>query len=141
MVSKFFLKVVDAQLEFFADDKGTVTYVVLHQNGRDVKGMRKSSVVTTAPARKEISVAPAVLEKYVGDYELAPGFVITMTVENGQLMTQATGQPKFPLYAEAENKFFLKVVDAQVEFFKDETGKVSYLMLHQGGRDMKAPKK
>ncbi len=45
-----------------------------------------------------------------------------MTVENDQLMTQATGQPKFPMYAEAENKDFLKVVDAQEGFLKDETG-------------------
>ncbi len=64
-----------------------------------------------------------------------------MTVENDQLMTQATGQPKFPMYAEAENKDFLKVVDAQEGFLKDETGCVTYLVLHQGGRDMKSPKK
>ncbi len=139
--NKFFLKVVDAQLEFFADDKGKVTYLVLHQNGRDMKAIKKSDKASTTPARKEISVTPAVLQKYVGDYELAPGFVISMTLENGQLMTQATGQPKFPMYAETENKFFLKVVDAQVEFFKDETGAVTYAILHQGGRDMRAAKK
>ena len=28
-----------------------------------------------------------------------------------------------------------------VEFFKDDTGKVTHLMLHQGAADIKAPKK
>ena len=64
-----------------------------------------------------------------------------MTVQGGQLMTQATGQPKFPMFAESETNFFLKVVEAEVEFFKDEKGEVTHLVLHQGGRDMKGVKK
>ncbi len=56
-------------------------------------------------------------------------------------MSQATGQPKIPLFAESETKFFLKVVDAQVEFFKNEKGEVTHLILHQGGRDTKSEKK
>jgi len=62
-----------------------------------------------------------------------------ITVQGTQLMTQATGQPKFPLFAESPTKFFLKVVDAQVDFFK-ENGKVTYLVLHQNGHDTKAMK-
>lgn len=30
---------------------------------------------------------------------------------------------------------------AEIEFVKDPDGKVSALILHQGGRDMKAPRK
>jgi hypothetical protein len=67
--------------------------------------------------RKEVSVSPAILAKYVGTYELTPNFDIVMSLEGGQLMTQGTGQPKAPLFAESETKFFLKVVDAEVEFF------------------------
>ena len=57
------------------------------------------------------------------------------------MMAQGTGQPKFPLLAESETKFFLTVVDAEVEFFKNDKGEVAYLMLHQGGQDVKAVKK
>jgi hypothetical protein len=57
------------------------------------------------------------------------------------LMTQATHQPKFPVYPEAENKFFLTVVDAEVEFVKDDKGQISYAILHQGGKDHKAVRK
>ena len=69
--------------------------------------------------------------------KLAPNFDLAITIEGKQLMSQATGQPKFPLFAESPTKFFLKVVDAQVEFFK-EGGKVTYLVLHQNGHDTKA---
>ena len=57
-----------------------------------------------------------------------------MTVENGQLMTQITNQPKFSLFAEKENFFFLKVVDAQVEFVKGADGTVDKIILYQNGR-------
>ena len=108
--------------------------------------MKLASVTRGEPVvlvseRKEVAVAPAILEKYVGTYELTPDFSIVMTVENGHLMTQATGQPKFPLFAESETKFFLKVVDAEVEFVKNYKGEVDSLILHQGGRDVKGAKK
>ena len=90
--------------------------------------------------RKEITVSPDVLAQYVGTYQLAPAFSIAITLENGGLMAQATNQPKFPLFAESPTEFFLKVVDAQVEFFKDDHGKVSYLVLHQNGHDGKGMK-
>ena len=95
--------------------------------------------VVLAWERKEISVDPAILAEYVGTYKLAPNFDLVVTPEVAQLMAQATGQPKFPLFAESPAKFFLKAVDAQVEFFK-ENGKATYLVLHQSGQDRKAMK-
>ena len=41
----------------------------------------------------------------------------------------------FPLFAESETEFFLKVVDAQVTFTKNDAGEVDGLVLHQNGRD------
>ena len=136
----FFLKVVDAQIEFEKDASGVVTDLVLHQGGRDQKAARINGK-PAPPARKEISVSPEVLAKYAGTYELAPGVTVAMTVEDGKLMTQITGQPKFELFAESERKFFLKVIDAQVEFFTDAAGAVTHLVIHQGGRETKAVRK
>jgi CubicO group peptidase (beta-lactamase class C family) len=93
------------------------------------------------PVRTEVKVDPAVLARYVGTYQLAPNFSVTFTLEGDQLMTQATNQPKFPVYPESQTKFFLKVVDAEVEFFTDDKGKISYLILHQGGQDHKGVRK
>jgi len=139
--TRFFLKVVDAQIEFFKDASGAVTHLVLHQGGRDQKAPRVSDKADGPAPRKEVQVSPQVLAKYAGTYELGPGVEVTMTVEGGRLMTQITGQPKFELFAEAENRFFLKVVEAQVEFFTDASGAVTHLVIHQGGRETKAAKK
>ena len=90
--------------------------------------------------RVEIVVAEAVLATYVGVYELAPQFSITVTHDAGSLFLQATGQPTFPILAESEADFFLKVVDAQVTFTKDDAGVVTGLILHQGGASQPAQK-
>lgn len=83
--------------------------------------------------RTEITVEPAKLEPLTGVYELAPDFQITVSREGDRLFAQATAQPKFPLFAEAETEWFLKVVDAQISFVKDSSGKFNSLILHQGG--------
>ncbi len=91
--------------------------------------------------RTEIALPQATLERYVGTFELAPTFAITVTREGAQLFLQATGQPRFPLFAEKEDEFFLKVVDAQVTFTKDSAGVVTGLVLHQNGAHQPAKKR
>lgn len=86
--------------------------------------------------RSEISVDPRKLQAYVGVYQLAPGFQLAITREGGSLFGQATGQSKVQLFAESEIEFFLKVVDAQVTFVKDSSGKVNQLILHQNGSNI-----
>ena len=91
--------------------------------------------------KKVINVAAADLKAYDGAYELQPGFVITVTSKENQLFAQATGQPQFELFAESKDKFFLKVVMANIEFHRNDKGEVDSLTLNQGGRAMKAKKK
>jgi CubicO group peptidase (beta-lactamase class C family) len=85
--------------------------------------------------RTEITVAESVLRTYVGEYELTPQLSIAVTFEEGRLQAQPTGQQKATLFAEAPDKFFLRVVNAQVTFTKSPSGEVAGLILHQGGRD------
>jgi serine-type D-Ala-D-Ala carboxypeptidase/endopeptidase len=136
--TKFFYKVVDAQIEFFKDAKGVVSHLVLYQNNQEMKAPRISTVVAE---HKEITVSPAILAQYPGTYQIQPGFDLVITLEDGKLMSQATGQGKVQVFPETETKFFLKVTDAQIEFFKDAKGAVTHLMLHQGGAEIKAPRK
>jgi CubicO group peptidase (beta-lactamase class C family) len=91
--------------------------------------------------RTVVKVDPATLAKYVGSYELAPGFALTISTEGGKLFGQATGQGKEELFPESETKFFLKIVDAEIEFNSDGKGQITSITLHQGGQDHKAPKK
>lgn len=72
---------------------------------------------------------------------MRPGFDLVITLEGDQLVSQATGQGKIPLFAESETKFFPKVMDAEIEFVKDDKGAVTHLMLHQGPAEIKAPRK
>jgi CubicO group peptidase (beta-lactamase class C family) len=88
-----------------------------------------------AVVRASVAVDPAVLATYVGVYELTPTLSIAITLENGQLMEQATDERKFPIFPESPSKFFLKVVDGQLEFFTEQNGQVSHLVWHQYGHD------
>jgi len=44
--------------------------------------------------------------------------------ERMALETQITGQPAFPVFASAKDKFFLKVVDARLDFERDAGRKI-----------------
>jgi hypothetical protein len=94
-----------------------------------------SHVPLLAPPKehKEVALDPKLFDGYVGQYELAPKFILTITRDADQLFVQATGQPKFPLYPEGSHDFFLKVVDAQVTFDTGATGRATSLTLHQNG--------
>jgi hypothetical protein len=66
--------------------------------------------------------------------------VFDVAVKNDHLDAQLTGQPAFPIFASAKDKFFYKIVDAQLDFERDTGGKVVAVVLHQNGRDMRAPR-
>jgi hypothetical protein len=82
---------------------------------------------------KTVTVADSVLQSYTGQYELAPKFILTITKEGNNLFGQATGQGKLQIFPETQSKFFLKTVDAEVEFIKDDKGQVTKLVLYQNG--------
>jgi hypothetical protein len=99
-----------------------------------------SQPYTLPKERIAVTVKDSILKQYIGEYQLAPAVKITVTFENDTLKGQVTGQPQFEMFAEKDNFFFLKVVDAQIEFTHDEHGNISQLILYQGGRTMPAKK-
>ena len=127
--TKFFPRVVDAEIEFELGADGKATALVLRQNGQQRRAPRLAE-------RTAVTLPLAVLQRYPGTYPLAPGFNLVITLEDGQLMSQATGQGKAPLFAEAEGRFFLKGANAQIEFEGGE--RVTGLVLKQGGRETRA---
>ncbi len=136
---EFFFVNSGARLHFRRDAQGTVTGAgFTPRSGPEETGTKTDE---TPKERKAIQLDPAVYDAYVGEYELAPNFSITVTREGNQIFGQATGQPKFELFPESETRFFLKVVDAQVDFVRGADGKVTSLVLHQGGRDMPGKRK
>ena len=87
------------------------------------------------------TVDRSILARYAGTYIATPTFSVVYTLEGDQLFAQATGQAKFPMFPESESKFFMKVVDAEVEFHTGDKGVADYLVLHQGGHDYKEMRK
>jgi CubicO group peptidase (beta-lactamase class C family) len=100
----------------------------LELNPQNSSGAEALKRLENPPAK----VDAATLEKYVGTYELGPGFNIVVTREGDTLFGQATGQPKFEMAADSPTEFHLLVVPAKITFAPDG----SSMTLHQGGRDV-----
>lgn len=130
------------------------TVVVNPDNGSGVVVMTDSTVNlddlafhlvdTSLPLkrrREAIALDEKKLEEYVGTYQLSADFALRIFREGERLLAQATGQDAVPLFAEAPDKFFLKLVEAQLTFRRDDKGKVDSVVLHQGGNDIRGPKR
>lgn len=123
------------RLRFGQDEKGSWVMVV-PRTGMTDKAYRTDK--TLPPDRVEIALDVKILQRYVGVYELQPGFDLSVTLQGGQLMAQATGQAMLPLFAESEFRFFLKAVDAQLEFAMGTDNRAISLTLYQNGQIMPA---
>ena len=136
--TEFYYKVVDAQLTFVAGSDGSVTSLILHQGGRDQTATKLGPDYTPPGPRSKVDVDPAVLERYVGNYEIQPGVIATVTTDSGRLMVQISGQPRLEVFPESPTKFFYTAVEAQITFVSDDNGPAKALILHQGGLDHEA---
>jgi CubicO group peptidase (beta-lactamase class C family) len=122
------------------------TIIVLQNNERStfsVKQIRDAIYdlpKKNAVKENELYISKDIIEKYLGEYELASQVVIKIFWDNDVLKTQLTGQKAFPIFAKSETVFFLKVVEAQLEFVKDKDGKVTNLILLQNGNSTEALK-
>jgi CubicO group peptidase (beta-lactamase class C family)/Tfp pilus assembly protein PilF len=136
----------NTQLTYYPDDKltvvvlGNVSGAAPGEIAAKLAAVAHGEAVKLPTERKEVTVDPKVLARYVGTYELMDGADMLITLDGDQLSEKLGEQPTFPIFPESETMFFLKVVDAQIEFVKDASGAVTALVLHQGGRDQKAPR-
>jgi CubicO group peptidase (beta-lactamase class C family) len=132
----------------FSFEDGLVSILFGSKNGkrtayfkdrnRSLKGA-ESDIAAPAP-RVEVQLSPEKLKEYEGTFEIQPGFSIVVIAKGKQLFGMATGQPEVELFAENEDQFFLKVVDAQLAFERVD-GQIVSVTLYQGGGAMKGMKK
>ena len=125
------------------DPRRKVGVVVLSnstQGGDDVGYHILNPAMPMMTVRVAIAMPAESLDAYVGTYRFAPTFGITIRRNGTGLEAQATGQGANPIYPSARDEFFFKVVEAQISFQRDSTGRVTRLVLHQGGRDLPAPR-
>ena len=131
----------------FIFEEGDIEYNFSIVNGKKQAAFKTDTEVIGKPIdkappknRPEITLSEAELKEYIGKYELAPGFVIKISARNGKIYAQATGQGENEIFAEAKDKFFLKVVAADLNFSRDENGQVNMVTLLQGGQQMPGKK-
>ncbi len=137
----FFARVAGIRIDFQRDKNDNVVSLVLHQNGRDTTAKKlDASAIGKASGRPTVNLDASTLKSYIGRYQLAPSAVFDITFESGQLKAQLSGQPAFPIYSSAKDEFFYTVVDAQLSFQRDAQGKVEAVVLHQNGKDRRAPR-
>jgi len=96
--------------------------------------------VLKTPERTVAKIDSAILDRYVGEYEVLPGRTMTIARSGDNLIAGSKGFPTAPIFPESEKKFFFKAVDVEVTFVTDEKGEVTEVVLDQGGRQFHAKK-
>jgi len=120
-------------LHFFRDEKGNVAALEIYEEpvkfGPDEY---EPKVDVEMPKEKvEIEVDADILQRYEGLYDFGGGFSMKVVVEGSELFIIPTAQPKQRAYADSENSFFFKEVDASMKFV-EENGEITKMIFTQG---------
>ena len=128
-------------------DRNLTVAILANQNGgaantiaTNLIAAARGEEVVLPSERERVEMSAEQLDEYLGTFALAPTFKIEITREGEQLMAQATGQERFPVYPSGDDIFYFEVVEAELHFTRDDAGAISGLVLHQGGREMPATK-
>lgn len=87
-----------------------------------------------------VTVDPSLYERYIGTYQIAPEFQVSIIVEGDRLQIQGAGQSSLALYPSSETEFFARIIDLQIVFNQATDGTVDSLTLLEDGQEIIAPK-
>ena len=90
--------------------------------------------------RQVVPFDPARFDRYVGYYEFASNSIMQITRVGGRFYSRLTNQGAVEIFPESNSKFFATVVPAQISFDTDARSRATGLVLHQGGREQRAPR-
>ena len=130
---QFFVKKYADKFVFSRDQKGAIQSF-LYQGYGWINTQATKTNQLKLEGKKSITMDNALFDQYVGEYELAPQYIVTVWREGSSYKAQATGQPMYEIFPESDRKFFLTVADVTLEFLRDEKQKVTGLILTMGGR-------
>jgi CubicO group peptidase (beta-lactamase class C family) len=121
-------------------------YNSLNEGGDNASFMSLDNAIATLAIGKdlphEVILDSASLAQYMGIYQTDPKHDAIVTLDSGQLYleTPAGGLPKSPLFAKRIDVFFLKIIEAEVEFTRDKSGKVVQAIFRYNGKEEHAKK-
>ena len=119
-------------VEWLADYKEGAT----DNKPADVKPPADKKPADPAPRAK---VDPKVYDAYVGQYD-APFGVLTISRDGDKLFGAPEGQPKAELVPESETEFNVPDAGVKVKFVKDDSGKVTRMVINHEGQEVEAKK-
>jgi CubicO group peptidase (beta-lactamase class C family) len=136
----FLLRFPDQQYTFVvlsnlaSFNTGKVAYQLADIYLKDlVQEEEKKTPSPEEPKSDAIQVSTDLLKLYSGQYELQPGFVVTMRLESDHLVAQATNQPSFTLVPKSESEFFIAAINAKITFNRNNQNQVNEFILDQNG--------
>ena len=89
------------------------------------------------PSEKtEQTVSLAILQQYVGVYDIKPGLMLVITLDNVALIAQFSNQEKIKLFTESDTIFYSKIPDMQITFLKNKEDTISHIRLWQSGHEL-----
>jgi len=104
----------------------------------DIGGHLLNKDIALRSLYREVEIKSSVFDNYLGRYEVSEKFSLTVTRDDNHLYIQVFGQPRAELFARGDDQFFLRVVDAQVDFHTDSSGRASSVTLTQDGKSVTA---
>ncbi len=88
-----------------------------------------------------VAVSPAILARYAGVYELAPGRDALVVAEGDLLWVQGLNEPKLPLLAQSDTQFLSTATPTGFEFVTDTQGRVTHLIIRGASGERRATRK
>lgn len=121
-------------------ESGRIRVILINNEALAPQGLL--AVIDPPPSnanRSEVPITPEAAREYVGVFELSPQARFTVIQRGDHLWTRLTGQPFFRLFHAGEDRFFLKVVAAEMQFERTE-GRITHVTLFQNQREQRATK-
>ena len=121
------------RVEFNKNAKGEVSEAVVYQQGTSISHPKLNEAIPEAP--KAFAMTPEEFDVFAGDYELRPNIILNVRREGNKFITQVTGQGTVNIIPVSADTFSAPDVGAQLKFEKAADGKVTHLILTQGGQN------
>ena len=126
----------------FPDKKSSFIIMTNSSNGESIfkELIEKLTGVTIpwewegyTPYRPTIKLSEEILKQFTGVYDGKLKAIVTL--ENGRLKVESetVGLPKTNLYAVSQNRFYLKVMETDIEFVRGADGKIEKVVLDDEG--------
>lgn len=128
-------------------DKDLSIIILNNSRAYDVEALAKTLADISLGKKYEmpkkktvVKVDNKVLNSYLGKYSVEHIGTVNITNEGNRIYCELPAQPRYEIFPESQNKFFLRVARTEIVFNTDSVGKVTGIELHESGYLFKGTK-